>query len=160
MKKAFTLIEMVIVIVMLGILAAIFVPSQESYIGAARGVQVDSVQKNFLTSINAQQNFFLGDPSKERKVQNDFGNEVELFFEGTAPTLSGYDLNNTGQVALDEAGCIALFKVLGNVDDDKINSSAWEVTFNANICTFKFLPTSTGFTYDNTNGTVTDVDTL
>ena len=160
MKKAFTLIEMVIVIVMLGILAAIFVPSQEAYVGAARNVQVESVRTNFERNLKFQQNLFLGDPSKDIYVKNDFEYTVsgsKFEFTGTIPTIDTIgNSDNSSQSSLDsDTNCAELLKILGNLSADKIQDAAWVVTYTApSSCTFNFAPTNTQFTYDNSDGTV------
>ena len=51
MKKAFTLIEMVIVIILLGILAAIVVPNQTQYIGSAKSVDYSTVKRTILNEV-------------------------------------------------------------------------------------------------------------
>ena len=168
MKKAFTLIEMVIVIVLLGILAAIIVPSQTSYVSAAKGTQAVAVHKNFKTTFQAYRN--LSESSATQIINNDYdydgtdGTEtVRVTFNTTG--ISALTDNDTptaiGTIGTNDAGgvtaCIALLEVFGNISNSNVTSD-WSVTTGANQCTFTHSSSTKAFTYTNTGGgTVSDL---
>ena len=114
MKKAFTLIEMVIVIILLGILAAIVVPSQSEYISTAKDTSRD-------VSIRAMQNMRA---LVEAKIAQEGAVTQTASINGTdtSVTLNGSTATNN---------CAAIFIILSGIEDSKLNMQAGAVTATA-----------------------------
>ena len=156
MKKAFTLIEMVIVIVLLGILAAIIVPSQTSYVSAAKGTQAVAVNRNFKTTFQSFQN--LSASNLTQAVKNDHAYEttalpVVFVAGGTISTVDG-----TAVATLDNAACSKLLQAFGNLAAGDIAADTtltWKAASTATTeCTFTHNPSSQQFTFNNSTGVV------
>ena len=121
MRKAFTLIEMVIVIILLGILAATVVPNQSSYITQAQKVSISSTLRTIQNNVALIQ--------------------VELL-QSSSTTLTGGSVSQTFPLtSATDALCLNAFKALSGLESATTGNSTsqlWGVSGDdANgLCTF------------------------
>lgn len=132
MKRAFTLIEMVIVIILVGIFAAIVVPNQSQYIDTAKNTAKEAA----LRSIRNNMALFAANIAAD--------GSYAASIPGTSTTVTVPDSSP------DLTKCQNVFKALSGYDAIAGNASTqWIVEFDTPMCQFKAPGSSeVDFTYD------------
>lgn len=164
-QKGFTIIELVVVMVVIGVLSAVALPRLFDLAGQARQSAVISITSSLKTAGELAHTQWIAAGQPTSVAVGD-----TVFFTGT----QGYPLNVT--VAASPAGltsvvaqdCIDLWNALlknppiASADTDclALNTCKFKVTVAASTCTFTDKGNNE-ITYDTTNGNVTStVDTV
>ena len=166
MKKGFTLIEMVIVIIILGVLASIVVPESSSYITNARAVEAQVSQKNFAKTLYLHQlSWEAGNLQNDQvSILNPTDQETyTLTFSGSPYLISLISRDTAAhhqESAISAYYCDYLFQALTGISKYRMepnSDSEWAVTLNGNQCSYTSRNLNKGFTYDTVSGEVTEL---
>ena len=138
MKKAFTLIEMVIVIIMIGILAAIVIPNQTAYIDQAKEAAADAAYRGFQNSV------MLGIAQDARDASNQ-----QVFTASDGTTTYTFQTTPTS-----DANCLTMFVAYTDVaSSGSVNE--WTASWGTPTCTYSRPNEAAAFfTYNTTTHAV------
>lgn len=119
-KKAFTILELVVVIAIIGILAGVLVPKVSKYIMEAKKVKVVSQARNVIMVVetyNAKNNSLIPNTKKVKEIASsvyvpsdeleEFQNNVAMILEATVGECRSI-ANGDKEVKIGEDGTIVL----------------------------------------------------
>lgn len=156
LKRAFSLVELVIVIVILGILINIAVVQQSSYLTRAKEINLQGVKQSYQSTLQIYQFKFLSlakesqDFSVQRETESGLKN-FTLKFQAS-PDWSIAQLRD-----LDLQECENYLEFFGNQEQSSIsNPVIWNISYDSanDKCLYSSAQTSESFFYDNSTGLV------
>lgn len=139
-QKGFTLVELMVVIIIVGILAAIAVPLYTSYVEKARVTEATSIMGAIITSqkIEMQRttNYYTASTPADFRSRGIDISDTRYFTYTTAPTADGFTVTATATAAFGAgAGDTITFTKSGTT------AGSWTVGATNAVITADMLPT-------------------
>ena len=132
LQKGFTLIELMIVIAIIGILAAIAVPAYSDYIARSQASEGSSLAAGLKTQVidNLQNNSCYSEGSAATGPDIQVGKYGKAYIEGTAKSPSSTNTTTSTSTAANElTGC----QIVYEVNKDNVSSAISEKKFTLDV---------------------------
>lgn len=158
-QRGFTLIELIIVIVILGILAATALPRFVDFSGEAHQAAVDGVRGGLASGMAIAHSAWLlrgnnAAGAVDMNGDGDTGDAEDVFFNA-----SGWPVGNgAGDATLAAADCVALWQAVLETNAPTVattTGSDYQATQATTVCTYTYQDDTTlAITYDSATGAV------
>ena len=142
-KKGFTLIELIVVIAIIGVLAAILVPSMLGYVKKSKVSSANSAANSLLKAINTS----LVEVDEENQLASDI-NTIHCAASASAVTF------NNAQTAIGTVSGTA-FKTKVDNYMEKAKNKQWEASCTGGVCKAVALRIDSTYTGTSPAGVVT-----
>ena len=156
LTRAFSLVELVIVIVIIGILINTAIISQRTYVSSAQDMNVSSIKQAFQSSLEIYQFKFLNLAKQEQDFietkQTESG--VKTF---TLKFQASSDWSFATLRDLTQQECQNYLEFFGNQEESSVESpQIWNISYDSSEdrCIYNSALTGQTFIYDNSTGLV------